>query len=145
MAFGKRNEPGETQTQDVTRSEYVFGIIAAAIAMLVIATVAICARYMKKLHFAVIQINTGLFGVLCVGSLLIYETKSQDRSLYSYDESLTYFYIISAGIINALSQNIMVITMQRSNPAAISLYRYCGVFYGFFWDLVVFKRKLDFL
>jgi drug/metabolite transporter (DMT)-like permease len=39
----------------------------------------------------------------------------------------------------------MVITMQRSNPAAVSLYRYCGVFYGFFWDLAVFKRTFDFL
>lgn len=53
--------------------------------------------------------------------------------------------MLTAGIINSIAQNLMVITMQHSNPASVSLYRYSGVLYGFIIDYFVFKHSFDFL
>lgn len=141
MAFSK----SENVYKETTTSQYVFALLICVFTMIVVATVAICARFMKKLNFAVIQVNNAIFGVVFVGTLLMFETKPGDRAAYGFGENSTFGWIILAGMINSVGQNLMVITMQHSNPAAVSLYRYFGVFYGFFWDIAVFRRAFDFL
>jgi len=54
-------------------------------------------------------------------------------------------WMFTAGIINSVAQNLMVITMQSSNPASVSLYRYSGVVYGIIWDFFVFKTNFNFM
>lgn len=113
--------------------------------MLAVATVAVASRFMKKLNFAVIQANNGAFGVLFIGSLLAIECISSGRKPYSYDGFQPYALIILGGLINSGSQNLMVITMQHSNPASVSLYRYSGLFWSLLIDIIVFRTALHHL
>jgi drug/metabolite transporter (DMT)-like permease len=113
--------------------------------MLAVATIAICARFMKSLDFAVIQVNNALFGVCFIGILLFFDTKNLTRPAYTYEADNVLTWMLTAGMINSLAQNLMVITMQNSNPASVSLYRYSGVLYGLIWDFFVFKHSFDFL
>ena len=111
--------------------------------MIAVATIAIAARFMKSLDFAVIQVNNALFGVCFVGTLLFFESKP--RPAYTYQAENVFNWMLTAGMVNSVAQNIMVITLQNSNPASVSLYRYSGVLYGLIWDFFVFKHSFDFL
>lgn len=113
--------------------------------MIAIACIAISARFMKTLDFAVIQSCNSMFGVCFTGALLLGELMSKERVPFVYDNFSTYFVTITGGMINSLSQNLMILTMQNANPATVSLFRYTGVVYSFIWDLIFFKRTFDFL
>lgn len=96
---------------DTTHGEYVFAIVVAVFTMLVVATVAVCARFMKKIHYSVIQTHNGLFGVVFVGILLAFNSYSNEKKPYIFDNPSTYFWIVLGGLINSGAQNLMVITM----------------------------------
>ena len=113
--------------------------------MIAIAAITIAARMMKKLNYAVVQIWNASFGIVFVGILLLMETIKQDRHPYIYEKASTYFWVIAGGMINSIGQNTMIYSMQNSNPNAVALYKYCGVIWGFIWDISIFRREFDFL
>jgi drug/metabolite transporter (DMT)-like permease len=130
---------------DSSPAEYVLAIMVAVLSMLSVAVVAICARFMKSLHFSVIQTYNGFFGAITVGSILAFKSYQNSQKPYAYENISTYVWIILAGLLNSIGQNITIITMQRSNPTTISLYRYISVVYSFLFDLLVFRRSFGFL
>lgn len=138
MAIAKQSSSDANLT---TGSHYITAIFGAVFVMLCQAVLAISGRMMKKLNYVVIQTYNGLFGCLLSVSILLYQSLVEGKSLYGYSRHGTYVWMFFSGTLDTLGQNLMVITMQRSNPAAVSLYRYCGVFYGFMYDLVVFRRS----
>ena len=123
----------------------MLALVTSLGAMLAVATVAICARFMKNLDFAVIQSNNAIFGVCLMSILLFFDSRFYDRPAYVYEADNVYSWMITAGVINSIGQNLMVISMQRSNPASVSLYRYSGVLYGLMWDFFVFKTEFHFM
>lgn len=58
-----------------------------------------------------------------VGAMLYASSSHLNRAVFSFEGKGPYVWIIVAGLINSFGQNIMVITMQHSNPASVSLYR----------------------
>lgn len=70
MAYAKQGS-STGLTQKISTKQYITAMFVAIFAMTVVAIVAVCARFMKKLNFAVIQTHNGGFGVLFVGSILL--------------------------------------------------------------------------
>ena len=120
-------------------------IFVAVFVSFAVASVTIAARMMKKLDFRVVQICNATWGLIFVGSLLLAETIKQDRHPFVYEKAGTYLWVIIGGIFNSGGQNAMIYSMQFSNPNVVALYRFCGVIWGFIWDISIFKREFDFL
>jgi drug/metabolite transporter (DMT)-like permease len=123
----------------------MLALVTSVGAMLAFATLAICARFMKDLDFAVIQSNSAIFGVCLISILLFFDSKNYDRPAYVYEVDNVFSWMITAGVINGIAKNLMVVSMQHSNPVSVSLYAYSGVIYGLVWDFFVFKTEFHFM
>jgi hypothetical protein len=72
MAFSKH----ENVYKETTTKEYIIALLVAVFTMIVVATVAVCARFMKKLDYAVIQSNNAMCGVIMVGAMIFFSSSS---------------------------------------------------------------------
>jgi drug/metabolite transporter (DMT)-like permease len=66
---------------------YLSGIIFALITMIFLAVLILTGRYLKSIHFSVIQLHYGIVGMIMAIIMMFFETKPQDRSFFVYDSS----------------------------------------------------------
>ena len=80
-----------------------------------------------------------------MGTCQLVTMRQYQSTPFKYESGWTYLQILVASSFNMMAQNLFTETNQRACPATVGLIAYCGVFYNFLADVLLFHLKFNLL
>lgn len=101
-------------------------------------------RRLKQVHYTVIGFYHTLFGIVMLGSYLLYQKMFTDETVFHlFNREGLFYMMFFTSILGVLEYNTRNVAYQVDSSGFIALISYTNVFYGFVADIFIFKQQIE--